>query len=512
MGYREITCRMPAGYNEGELRQTVARKLGIRQFTFQIESKSLDSRKKNDIHWLLRLSVCSDELAGGEPPSRPSLAIPFLKNGRKVMVIGSGPAGFFAAFVLQNAGFSTIIVERGAEVRKRARGIKDFEQGGPFNPRCNYAFGEGGAGTFSDGKLTSRSKHITEEKAFIIDNYIRAGAPEEIRYMAHPHLGSDNLKSIVGNLRRDFLEKGGQILFETVLEDLKIEKGKIIDAVTSSGIYRADFVIVAPGHSAYDTYRMLMKRGVLFRTKNFAIGSRVEHPQELINRAQWGRAELPGVKAAEYRLTSKGDGNLPVYTFCMCPGGVVVPATAFGHTNIVNGMSRYRRDGPFANAACVAAVNIAMLRGKETKPADALQWLEDLEGKFFLYPGGFQAPCCSIENFIEKREPAGIVKTSYPLGLTPAPLWEMLPPSVSAALREGLRQFVRKIRGFEKGSIMGLESKTSSPVQAVREAGGLCSNFENLYLVGEGSGWTGGILSSAADGIRAALRIIGSVQ
>ncbi len=199
----------------------------------------------------------------------------------------------------------------------------------------------------------------------MLSSYVHSGAPEETGYLAHPHLGSDNLKKIVRNLRQEFLNIGGSVRFETMLENLKIKDGKVREAITTSGGIEADYFIIAPGHSAYETYRMLIGNGVGFRTKNFAIGCRVEHPQELINIAQWGRETLPGVKAAQYRLTSKGDGNLPVYTFCMCPGGVVIPASAYKNANIVNGMSRYKRDGKFANVACVAGINPDKLLGRK---------------------------------------------------------------------------------------------------------------------------------------------------
>jgi len=507
MGYRELSFNLPSDYEEGDLRDAIAKKLGIEKFSWQIERKSLDARKKNDIHWQVRVAVLSDDLPGGEPPVTPELAIPSRVRKEKAVVVGSGPAGFFAALVLQKAGFRTTLIERGTDVQKRADGIKTFEQTGIFNPVSNYAFGEGGAGTFSDGKLTSRSKHISKEKRFIIESYIRAGAPQEIRYLAHPHLGSDNLKSIVANLRREYLDLGGTFLFETLLEDIRIKGGRVVEAVTSAGGIEAEFFVIAPGHSAYETYRMLIARGVGFRAKPFALGSRVEHPQELINRAQWGRETLPGVTAAEYRLTSRGDGLLPIYTFCMCPGGIIVPATAYAHTNIVNGMSRYRRDGRFANAACVAAVRPEDLTAKETSALETLNRLEALEEKFFRFSEGFAAPSCTIADFIAGKESGTILPSSYPLGLRPAPLREMLPPPVSSALREGIKNFCRKIRGFETGMIMGLESKTSSPVQAVRDTSGLCTGFENLYVVGEGSGWAGGIISSGADGIRAAMNI-----
>ncbi len=508
MGYTEVSLKLPTNYDETHLLAGIASKLGIRDFSYRIENKSLDARKKSDIHWLVRVSVVSEEIEGPERPAWPSLNIVYRKRTDKALVVGSGPAGFFSAFVLQKAGINTTIIERGSDVSKRARAIKAFEKTGAFDPLGNYAFGEGGAGTFSDGKLTSRSKHISREKQFILSSYIQAGAPEEIAYMSHPHLGSDNLRKIVKNLREEFLGIGGRVLFETLLEDLKTEGGRIVEAITSSGSIEADHFLIAPGHSAYETYRMLIGRGVKFRTKNFAIGSRVEHPQEIINLAQWGSESLPGVKAAEYRLTSKAGGNLPVYTFCMCPGGVVVPAAVYENTNIVNGMSLYKRKGKFANAACVAAINLNDLLGRQVSPLEALDWLASLEEEFYRYCGGYQAPFCIIQDFLNRKESTGIVESSYPLGLKPAPLWELLPSKVSDSIAEGLREFSGKVKGFETGAIMGLESKTSSPIQVLREKNGLCAGFENLYLVGEGSGYSGGIISSAADGIKAAITII----
>jgi uncharacterized protein len=508
MGYKEISLKLPTGYAEDQLKRRIGKVLNIKAFSYRMESKSLDAREKDNIHWLIRVAVSSEELKGTPRPAAPLLEIPYRKRKENVLVVGNGPAGFFAAYVLQKAGFRTTLIDRGAEAPKREAGIKRFERTGVFDPAGNYAFGEGGAGTFSDGKLTSRSKHISQEKRFILDHYIQAGAPEEIAYMAHPHIGSDRLKIIVQRLREQYQKIGGKVYFETLLEDLKVEKGSVVHAITSMGALNPEMLIMAPGHASFETYRMLSKRGVLFRTKNFAIGSRVEHLQEVINRAQWGKKELPGVKAAEYRLTYNRKGNLPVFTFCMCPGGTVVPATAHRHTNIVNGMSRYLRNGSFANAACVAAVNPDGLLQKKAGPLEVLDWLEGLERRFFDISGKYEAPYCSIKGFIEKKETDGKVETSYPLGLKPAALWELLPADIAVSIREALIDFSKKITGFESGIIMGLESKTSSPIQVVREPDGKCTGLTNLYVVGEGSGHSGGIISSAADGIRIAMRIV----
>jgi uncharacterized FAD-dependent dehydrogenase len=509
LGFREITLQLPTDYSDDDLKNAVTKQLGIREFSWQLEAKSLDARKKSNIHWLVRAGVLSDELSGGEPFEYASLEIPWKARKDRAVVVGSGPAGFFSALVLQKAGFNTVLIERGSKVARRVDSIQKFENSGLFDPTNNYAFGEGGAGTFSDGKLTSRTKKIAREKQFILSSYIRAGAPKEIEYLAHPHLGTDNLRRIVLNLRHEFEALGGEMRFETELKDIEISNGKVVAAFTSAGDIPADVVVIAPGHSAHETYRMLIKNNVQFRTKNFAIGCRIEHPQELINTAQWGRASLPGVKAAEYRITAKGsDTTLPVYTFCMCPGGIVVPATAYADANIVNGMSRYKRNGRFANAACVAGLNLESLLGRDVEPLEALDWLSNLEQRFYEYAKGYQAPFASISGFINKKVASRSVESSYPLGLSAAPLWDLLPVEVSSSIASGLMSFNKKLKGFDTGTIMGLESKTSSPVQALRDDQRRCPGFSNLYLAGEGSGWSGGIISSGVDGIKTAMAII----
>jgi len=508
MGYSQISLKLPTDYSEGLLRKKINKKLRISNFSWQVENKSLDARNKFNIHWNLRIGVFSHQLKKGVKEKKKELEIPHKKRNKKAIVVGSGPAGFFAAFVLQKAGFHTTIIERGAEVEKRDRGIIQFEKTGQFDSVSNYAFGEGGAGTFSDGKLTSRSKHISLEKEFILQSYIAAGAPDEIAYLTHPHLGTDNLKVIVKNLRSQFQALGGEVLFETQLENISLANGRINKFITNSGDMEANVFFIAPGHSATDTYRMLIENGIPFRTKNFAIGSRMEHRQEIINLAQWGVEKLAGVKAAEYRLTSQGDGNHRVFSFCMCPGGMVVPATAFEKQNIVNGMSFYQRDGDYANAACVAGIHPDELLGHVSSPLEALDYVESLEKQFFNFSKGYKAPFCKIEEFIDKKAPKDTLGSSYPLGLEPAELWNMLPQKVSTALVAGLKDFSQKLKGFETGNLLGLESKTSSPIQVVREQNGLTTGFENLYIIGEGSGYAGGIISSAADGVKAAMNFI----
>ena len=508
MGTKSVSLKLPTNYSADLLQSRIAKTLRIKNFSYELETKSLDARNKSNIHWVVKAIVASPDLKGDEQLEKEKLEIPYQKSDKKIIVVGSGPAGFFNAFVLQKAGFDVTLIERGSDVKTRGKAISTFERTGVFNSQNNYSFGEGGAGTFSDGKLTSRSKRISKEKQFILSSYVEAGAPEEILYMTHPHLGTDNLRKIVQNLREAFENLGGKFMFETMLEDVVITNSKIKEVVTSKGNLPADALFIAPGHSAFETYKMLIRRGIPFRTKNFAIGSRMEHTQETINKAQWGRPQLPGVKAAEYRLTSQADGKHSVFSFCMCPGGMVVPAAAYENTNIVNGMSYYKRNGNFANAACVAAIHPDELAEKTVSPIEALDNLQKLEESFYQFAEGYAAPACSINDFLKQKGKAAQVETSYPLGLKPAPLWDLLPKPVVESMQVGLQDFMRKMRGFESGNLLGFESKTSAPIQVIRDKNGLCEGFDNIYIVGEGSGYAGGIISSAADGIKAAMHYI----
>ncbi len=507
MGYIKLNLRLPTGYDSEELRKLIKQKTGLREFSFEIEKKSLDARKKNDIHYRISLIIKAEQIDGSDYPRPDSLTIPYKKRDKSAAVVGSGPAGFFAAYVLQLAGFKTTIIERGSKVKARIKAVNRLNRDGIFSDEDNYAFGEGGAGTFSDGKLTSRSKRISAERRFILREYVKAGAPDEILYMAHPHIGTDNLKLIVANLRRQFLQNGGEIRFNTKVKDITIKKKRITAIRCNNCEISADFIIFAIGHSAYDTYRMLIKRSVGFRTKNFAIGHRIEHPQILINKAQWGREALPGVKAAEYRLTAKASSGPPVYSFCMCPGGQVVPTAAYTRKSVVNGMSRYRRDGEFANAGIVVGVHPDQLTGHSTNVTEILDWMDKLEERFFEFQNGYTLPAINALDYLKQQSSGDLCRSSYPLGLKQAPLYDMIPSFVAGALAEGIFQFNKKLHGFDKGTLMGLESKTSSPIQVIREKDGRCTGFDNLYFAGEGSGYAGGIISSAADGIKCALAI-----
>ncbi|HAX37769.1 MAG: hypothetical protein A2087_07475 [Spirochaetes bacterium GWD1_61_31] len=507
MGYKEYELTLPVGTDEAELRRLLANKSGLTDFSYRILHKSLDARHKRRIVWRYRLGISSPGLPTGSSPLPVTIEHPSSSGRFHVVVVGTGPAGLFAALYLLRCGVRVTLLERGDQVERRRAAIAAFEQGGSFDAVNNYAYGEGGAGTFSDGKLSSRTKGISAERDYIFADFIKAGAPAEIAYLTHPHLGSDRLFDMTGRLRAQLLELGATIRYSTAATDLQPQGDRLQSVDTTQGRLEADAFLFANGHSAFDTSRMLLARGVPFRAKNFALGFRAEHRQEIINQAQWGCPRLPGVKAAEYRLACQAEGS-GVYSFCMCPGGTVVPAMASADCAVVNGKSDYARDGRWANAAVVAGLNLETLLGRPVSAAAALDWLEALEQRYKAAAGDFRAPAMTIADFLSGSSGQPMPESSYPLGLWPTDLAELLPTGLVPALRAGLAEFCRTLRGYEDGIILGLESKTSAPIQAVRHPDSLHCGYENLYLAGEGSGWSGGIVSSAADGLKVAQSLL----
>jgi uncharacterized protein len=510
MGSAFLNIKLPLIYSDDDVKKVISRKLRIREFRWSFDLKSLDARQKNNIHWQVRLYIESDELKDSVENPFQVINIPFRKREVRVAVIGSGPAGFFAAEVLQKAGFSVTIFERGTMVEDRAIAIRNFESENIFSEEANYAYGEGGAGTFSDGKLTSRTKGISRIKQYILNRYTDAGAPDEIRYLSKPHIGSNHLRNVVMNLRNDFLNEGGEIQFKTNVRDF-VPRGSGWRLDTNRGDFEFDILIWACGHSAYDTFRLLMSKGVSFSPKPFALGVRVEHEQSFINFCMWKKKSIEGLKSAEYALRWQGEASDSVYSFCMCPGGKIVQASPKQGLSMVNGMSNYQRNSPFANAAVVASVTPDELSGNPVSAAEMISVLEMYEQRVWDFSRSFAVPANRISSFIHGNVAAVLPETSYSHGIVSGDFSEFFPDVVLKRLKDGLRHFSGKLPGFEDGLMLGLESKTSCSVQVDRnENNGPCKGFESVYVTGEGSGFSGGIISSAADGIKTALNVMGS--
>lgn len=507
MGSKFVEVKLATSYTEDDVRQAIKRILKINNFDYQYDIKSLDLRQKNNIYWQTRFLVFSPEIKGNVSNYEKFELPIYSKRIKTVAVIGSGPAGFFAAEVLNKAGFEVSIFERGSHVDVRSQEISEFEKTNLFSEQGNYVYGEGGAGTFSDGKLTSRTKGVSAIKNYILSNYVEAGAPKEILYLSKPHIGSDNLIKVVKNLRLNFEKNGGKIHFRTLIKEIK-QKNKKWILTSDSFVEEFDIVIIAAGHSSYDTFRMLLSAGITIYPKPFAMGFRVEHSQELINKAVWGKSKLPGIKAAEYVLKWNGENNEAVYSFCMCPGGKVVQSSPSSGLSIVNGMSNYQRDSAYANSAMVMPFNSEQKFKKSVSAEFMLDYIQNLEAKIWNLKNGFAIPACNISDFLKKSVSNTISDNSYSHGVVPYDYEQFFDKKELTQFRTAFENFSNKLKGFDQGVILGFESKTSSALRIERDNINLnCIGFDNLYAIGEGSGYSGGIISSAVDGVRIAQKV-----
>ncbi|WBX73242.1 FAD-dependent oxidoreductase [Tenacibaculum pacificus] len=492
------------------LKKKASRKLGIDISditTVKVLRKSIDARKK-DIIFNYKVAVYINE----NLPEKPDYIFEYkdVSNAKEIHIIGFGPAGMYAALRCIELGYKPIVLERGKNVQDRRRDLRAINQEHFVNEDSNYCFGEGGAGTYSDGKLYTRSLKRGDVRR-IFENLVYHGAAEDILIDAHPHIGTNKLPKIIQNIRENILKYGGEVHFDTRVTDFVIKNSKIQAIRLKNGNeMTVNSVILATGHSARDIYELLDKKDILLKAKSFAMGVRVEHPQEIIDQIQYScdgqRDEL--LPAAAYSLVQQVN-NRGVYSFCMCPGGFIVPAATANGEVVVNGMSPSRRNNKFANSGIVVELNIDKdFRKYENFGAlKGLEFQKDLEKLAFNAGGKSQvAPAQRLTDFVEGNLSSSLNETSYQPGLKSSPLHSLLPKIIGGRLRKGFDAFGKKMHGYytAEANIIGVESRTSSPVNIPRKENLEHPQLDGLYPCGEGGGYAGGIISAAMDGERCA--------
>ncbi len=527
---RITQLKLPLKHSEANLKQEIARTLKVpvnKIAEYSIEKKSIDARKE-DIKYIYTVEVTlhlepKEKEASWLRSNHPNISLTkkeqysFVPSGNSILklrpvVAGTGPAGLFAAYLLAVRGYQPLVIERGSEVKKRALAVEHFWKTNELQPECNVQFGEGGAGTFSDGKLNTMVKDANHRYRLVMETFVRFGAPSDILYLNKPHIGTDKLRHVVENMRNEIIRLGGEVRFDTKLTDLIVDEGSIKAVeLDHKEIVPCRVLIPAIGHSARDTFEMFLKRGLTMSPKAFAVGFRIEHKQRMISQTQYGKA-YGNLPAADYKLTHQTSAGRGVYSFCMCPGGFVVNASSEPGHLAVNGMSNYSRNEENANSAIVVTVQPEDFGGAD--PLSGIAFQRKWEQAAY-HAGRGMIPVQLFGDLLNDRKSVTIgnitpnIKGNYQM----SNLSWCLPGEIIEALKEGIQAFDHKINGFadEEAVLSGVESRTSSPVRIHRDER-FEANIRGIYPCGEGAGYAGGITSAAIDGIKVFEAIAGEYK
>jgi hypothetical protein len=517
--------KLPLNHSDADLPAAICARLKLKPeqlIEFTVFKRGVDARKKSDIQLIYTLDIETDHNArvltafskDDQIRPAPDTSYKFVAKApeqltERPLVIGLGPCGLFAGLLLAEMGFKPIILERGKEVRERTKDTFGFWRKKPLNTESNVQFGEGGAGTFSDGKLYSQVKDPKHYGRKVLTEFVKAGAPEEIMYVSKPHIGTFKLVTMVEKMRARIIELGGEIRFSTRVDDILRDGEQLMGVRLNDGTeLHSRYVVLAVGHSARDTFEMLYKRGVYIEAKPFSVGFRIEHRQSMIDECRYGAsAGHPLLGAADYKLVHHGSNNRTVYSFCMCPGGTVVAAASEEGRVVTNGMSQYSRNERNANSAIV--VGIDPERDYPGHPLAGIELQRKLEAQAYVLGGSnYDAPAQRVGDFLAgvPSTELGDVQPSYTPGVNLTDLSQVLPDYVIAAIREAIPAFDRQIKGFARadGLLTGVETRTSSPICIKRGADYQSLNTKGLFPAGEGAGYAGGILSAGIDGIKVA--------